>query len=115
MATLRTELASWTTSLYGSNSVFDDPIAYLKLSVVYRASAIRTPTLLVVGDEDDVNVVLPTIEMYNSLRYLRRSVKLLRYPDQGHVLHGPAMRDLWDRELKEFATYLDGSGRSPSD
>ena len=115
MATLRTGLASWTTSLYGSSSVFDDPIAYLRLSVVYRASAIRTPTLLVVGDEDDVNVVLPTIAMYNSLRYLSRSVKLLRYPGQGHVFHGPAMRDLWDRELKEFATYLDGSGRSPSD
>jgi dipeptidyl aminopeptidase/acylaminoacyl peptidase len=114
MATLRTGLASWTTTLYGLNSVFDDPAAYLRLSVVYRASAIRTPTLLVVGDEDDVNVLLPTIAMYNSLRYLRRSVNLLRYPGQGHVFHGPAMRDLWDRELKMFATYLDGGVRFPS-
>ncbi len=106
-STLRSSSATWMTGFFGSNiSVFDDPESYLKLSVVYKASAIHTPTLLAVGDGDHVETVLGTIAMYTSLRYVGQNVTLLRYPDQSHVIQGAAMRDLWDRELRVFDTYL---------
>jgi dipeptidyl aminopeptidase/acylaminoacyl peptidase len=106
IATLRTGTAGWATRVFGSGSVYDDPQSYLALSVVYRASRIHTPTLLALGDADDVEIVLPTISMYNSLRYLDRDVTLVRYPDQGHSISGVALQDLWRRELAFFDLFL---------
>ncbi len=57
------------------------------------------------GDHDG-DFLLDTIEMYNGLRYYGRDVTLLRYPDQGHVLQGAAMKDFWGRELAFFGKYL---------
>jgi dipeptidyl aminopeptidase/acylaminoacyl peptidase len=102
------------TKFFGSKSVFDDAESYLKLSVVYKASAIHTPTLLAVGDGDQVETVLGTIAMYTALRYVGQNVTLLRYPDQSHVFRGTAMRDLWERELRFFDAYL-GTGRDSSE
>jgi dipeptidyl aminopeptidase/acylaminoacyl peptidase len=103
---IRTNNQTWATRMYGSKTVYDVADSYLRLSVVYRAAEIHTPTLLAVGDGDQVEVVLPAISMYNSLRFLGRDVTLLRYPGQGHVFHGTAMRDLWDREINFFDTHL---------
>jgi len=105
-ATLRTNGVAWAKTMLGSKSIFDDPMPYLKLSVIYNASTIRTPTLLAVGDADQPGTVLGTISMYNSLRYLGRDVTLLRYSDQGHVFQGEAMKDLWDRELRFIGSHL---------
>lgn len=105
-STLETNSDAWATRTVGSTSVFDDPETYLKLSVLYRASAVNTPTLLAIGDYDGPESLLATIEMFNSLRDLGRNVTLLRYRDQGHVFHGAAMKDFWDRELKFFDDHL---------
>jgi dipeptidyl aminopeptidase/acylaminoacyl peptidase len=113
-ASLRSSSATWMTKFFGSKSVFDDAESYLKLSVVYKASAIHTPTLLAVGDGDQVETVLGTIAMYTALRYVGQNVTLLRYPDQSHVFRGTAMRDLWERELRFFDAYL-GTGRDSSE
>ncbi len=45
-------------------------------------------------------------ELYNVLRAAGARVTFLRYPDQGHVLTGAALRDFWRRETDFFATYL---------
>jgi dipeptidyl aminopeptidase/acylaminoacyl peptidase len=112
-ASLRSSSTTWMTRFFGSKSVFDDAESYLKLSVVYRASAIHTPTLLAVGDGDQVETVLGTVAMYTALRYVGQNVTFLRYPDQNHVFRGEAMRDLWERELRFFDAYL-GNGRDSS-
>jgi len=108
-STLETNADAWTTRTVGSASVFDDPDTYLRLSVLYRASAIATPTLLAIGDHDAPESVLAAIEMFNSMRDLHRDVTLLRYQDEGHVFHGAAMKDFWDRELKFFDEHLRSS------
>ena len=103
---IETSGAAWTARMLGSHSMFDDPQSYLDLSVVFRASDIHTPTLIAIGDYDSPETVLGAIGMYNSLRYLQRSVTMLRYRNQGHVFEGTAMKDFWDRELKFFDKYL---------
>jgi dipeptidyl aminopeptidase/acylaminoacyl peptidase len=89
----------------GGDAVWDDPAGYVQLSAVYHLKAVMTPMLLADGDCDD-DFLLDTIEMYNGLRYYGKDVTLLRYPDQGHVLQGPAMQDFWKRELAFFDKHL---------
>jgi dipeptidyl aminopeptidase/acylaminoacyl peptidase len=112
-STIETAGPAWAKRTVGSNSVFDDPENYLKLSVLYKAASIHTPTLLAVGDFDSLETVLGTIGMYNGLRYLGRDVTMLRYRDQGHVFHQAAMKDFWDRELRFFDQHLRGGGTPP--
>jgi len=62
--------------------------------------------LLAVGDEDEGEMLLPTIEMYNGLRRFGKDVTLLRYPNQGHGFTGAALKDFWERENAFFDRYL---------
>jgi dipeptidyl aminopeptidase/acylaminoacyl peptidase len=112
-STIETVGPAWAKRTVGSSSVFDDPESYLNLSVLYKASAVHTPTLLAVGDYDSPETLLGTIGMYNALRYLGRDVTMLRYRDQGHVFDGAAMKDFWERELDFFDQHLRGGGTSP--
>jgi dipeptidyl aminopeptidase/acylaminoacyl peptidase len=112
-STIETVGPAWAKRTVGSSSVFDDPETYLQLSVLYKAPAIRTPTLLAVGDYDSPETLLGTIEMYNALRYSNRDVTMLRYRDQGHVFRGSAMEDFWLRELKFFDEHLRSSATPP--
>jgi acylaminoacyl-peptidase len=84
---------------------WDDPAAYVQLSAVLRADKNKTPMLLADGDEDG-SFLLGTIEMYNALRANGTDVTLLRYPEQGHVLTGVALKDFWQREMTFFSRHL---------
>jgi dipeptidyl aminopeptidase/acylaminoacyl peptidase len=84
---------------------WQDPLAYLDLSAVYRLDRVTTPVLLVDGDNDG-SFLLGQIEMYSGLRYLGKDVTFLRYPNQGHELEGAAMEDFWRRENAFFDRYL---------
>lgn len=85
--------------------VLTDPAAYVALSAVFRARNVTTPVLLAAGDEDGM-FLLGAIEMYNALRFAEADVTLLRYPDQGHIFTGNALRDFWDREMAFFKQHL---------
>jgi dipeptidyl aminopeptidase/acylaminoacyl peptidase len=102
---------SFMTPLAGAKP-WDDPSAYVKLSAVFRADKVKTPMLLADGDEDGA-FLLGTIEMYNALRATGGRVTLLRYPDQGHVLMGDALKDFWRREMEFFSEHLMPHKRSP--
>jgi acylaminoacyl-peptidase len=84
---------------------WEDPSSYVKLSAVLHADMVKTPMLLADGDEDG-SFLLGTIEMYNALRATGVKVTLLRYPDQGHVLTGAALKDFWLREMRFFSEHL---------
>jgi dipeptidyl aminopeptidase/acylaminoacyl peptidase len=82
--------------LMGSQAPWENPKAYADISPVYHLDKVTTPVLLAVGDQD-VDSLLQTLEVYYGLRYLRRDVTLLRYPDQGHGFTGAALKDYWQR------------------
>jgi dipeptidyl aminopeptidase/acylaminoacyl peptidase len=89
--------------MYGKRP-FDDPALYTALIPLYHADKIKTPMLLAAGDLE--SLVLPTIEMFNALRWQGRDATLLRYPSMGHVLSGRAQQDFNERVKKFFARYL---------
>jgi dipeptidyl aminopeptidase/acylaminoacyl peptidase len=84
---------------------WEDPQAYAGLSVIFHLDKIHTPMLLAEGDDDGM-FLLNSIELYNGLRWLGRSVTLLRYPGQGHGFTGPALRDFSLRVVEFFDSYL---------
>lgn len=94
----------WVTDLIGL-APWEDPTVYARLSAVYRLDKVTTPMLLAGGD-NDAFFTLGEIEMYNGLRYLNKSVTLLRYPNQGHGFEGRAMKDFWERENTFYDTYI---------
>ncbi len=95
------EVIRW---MYGI-APWQDPALYTALIPLYQADKITTPVLLAVGDKETLRL-LATIEMYNALRYLKKDVTLLRYPDQGHEFAGPAEADFEARMRTFFAKYL---------
>src|SRR5690242_19015576 len=93
--------------------LWDDPLAYVKLSAVARANRVKTPMLIAVGDEDG-QFLLGAIEMYNALRFAGADVTLLRYPRQGHVFTGTGLQDFWRRYMDFFRNYLGPNKSSAS-
>src|SRR3546814_14460579 len=85
-------------SNWGGVDPLDDPAAYIKLSAVFQVKNVKTPVLLAVGDTDG-EFLLSAIEMYQALRFADKDVTFLRYPEQGTVFEGAALRDLWRREI----------------
>lgn len=85
--------------------VYEDPEAYARWSALFRVSAIHTPMLLAVGENDS-----PTnetyAEYYIALRYYGKDVTLLAYPDQGHEIDVPSRVDFFEREMAFIASHL---------
>jgi dipeptidyl aminopeptidase/acylaminoacyl peptidase len=86
---------------------WEDPQTYVDLSVIYHLDQIRTPLLIVEGDDDGM-FLLNSIELYNGLRWLHRDVTLLRYPDQGHGFTGTTLQDFSRRVIAFFDEHLKG-------
>lgn len=93
------------TSFSGGFSLDKNPEEYVKLSPVFRVTSATTPTLIAAGDRDG-DFQLDAIELYNALRSSGTEVTLLRYPEQGHVFSGAALKDFWSRELEFFERHL---------
>jgi len=91
---LRTEpkLLPMTVGVYP----WEQPEEYVALSTVFHLDRVRTPVLLIDGDNDGM-FLLNTIEIYNGLRFLHKDVVLLRYPEQGHIFSGSALKDFSER------------------
>lgn len=94
-------------TLLGGRTPWTDLKAYTDLSAVYHADEIMTPLLLTVGDKD-TGRLLDWIFLYNGLRRLGRNVTLVRYPEEGHVLSGWALKDYWNRMYDFFDDTLKG-------
>jgi dipeptidyl aminopeptidase/acylaminoacyl peptidase len=89
---------------------WEDPKAYVDLSVIFHLDKITTPMLIVEGDDDGM-FLLNSIEMYNGLRWLDRDVTLLRYPGQGHGFTGAALKDFSQRVIDFFDSHLGQKAR----
>jgi dipeptidyl aminopeptidase/acylaminoacyl peptidase len=78
---------------------------YIALSTVFQLHQVETPMLLAAGDQDG-DFLLNAIEIYNRLRARGKDVTLLRYPTEGHIFSGDALRDFWARQTEFFARHL---------
>ncbi|MDZ7372994.1 MAG: S9 family peptidase [candidate division KSB1 bacterium] len=98
---------SWEKMYLGSY-YWEDLQPYLERSPAFHVQKIRTPVLILHGEEDDLTAVANSREMYQALRVLGRTVKFVVYPREGHGIDREPnhLRDRTQRILEWFDTYL---------
>lgn len=80
---------------------------WIKLSPFYRVAAVKTPTLILCGQED-WNVPLQNSEqLYQALRRLGVPTELIVYPGQGHGIRRPSyQKDRYQRYLAWYDKFV---------
>jgi dipeptidyl aminopeptidase/acylaminoacyl peptidase len=96
----------WMIPFFGA-SVYDDPEVYAKSSAIRFIKRVKTPTLVVVGEQDAECPAPQSFEFWHALRTLGVPTELVVYPGEGHMFMKPANRaDVEARTLAWFDTYL---------
>lgn len=65
---------------------------YLDASPAKYAAQITTPVLILHGEEDTNTFIANSMEMYQALKHLGRTVKFVRFPREGHGFREPNHR-----------------------
>lgn len=105
----------WDPSNINFGRPFEEHVhEYVSLSPVFRLHLVETPVLAAAGDTDG-DFLLNAIEIYNRLRARDKEVTLLRYPDQGHVFVGEALKDFFQRSIAFFEAHLASHGTKPGE
>ena len=80
-----------------------------KLSPFNYVQNIKTPTLIMCGEKDWNVPVLNSEQLYQALRRLGRTTKLVVYPGQHHGIRLPSFqKDRYERYLKWYGQYVKG-------
>jgi dipeptidyl aminopeptidase/acylaminoacyl peptidase len=96
----------WMTPFFGA-SVYDDPAVYARSSAIDFIRAVKTPTLVVVGDRDGECPAPQSFEFWHALRTEHVPTQLVVYPDEGHHFESPQhRRDVLERALSWFEQYM---------
>jgi dipeptidyl aminopeptidase/acylaminoacyl peptidase len=83
---------------------------WIRISPFYSVAKIKTPTLILCGQED-WNVPLQNSEqLYQALRRLGVPTELIVYPGQGHAIRRPSFqKDRYQRYIAWYDTYVKGA------
>jgi acetyl esterase/lipase len=88
-----------------------DAPRYVRNSPVSYVDSVRTPILIVTGDDD---FIAQAEEWFTALDRAGKRARLLRYWGEGHILRSPAnMKHFWHETLQWLGTYL-GSAKKGS-
>jgi dipeptidyl aminopeptidase/acylaminoacyl peptidase len=100
------DIDEWMIPFFGA-SVYDDPAVYAKSDPMHFASAVKTPTLILVGDRDGEVPMEQSVEWWHALTTLHVPTKLVVYPNEGHAFVKPAdARDYALRTLEWFEEWF---------
>jgi dipeptidyl aminopeptidase/acylaminoacyl peptidase len=77
---------------YLGAEAWEDPQRYLRHSPALNAGAVRTPTLILHGEEDERVPTGQGRELHNALRRRGVPVELVLYPRQGHAIGEPRLQ-----------------------
>jgi dipeptidyl aminopeptidase/acylaminoacyl peptidase len=96
------EIDEWMIPFFGA-SIYDDPAVYAKSDPMHFVKAVKTPTLILVGDSDGEVPMEQSVEWWHALKDLKVPVKFVVYPHEGHVFFKAAdSRDYSLRMLEWF-------------
>lgn len=90
-------------------TLWQQPQKYLQHSAILYADRIKTPLLLINGEQDHNVPARQGMEMYYALRRLNKDVAWVLYPNGGHGMPTSTVeevRDYTQRILDWYATYL---------
>ncbi len=91
------DIDEWMIPFFGA-SVYDDPAVYAKSDPIHFVKAVKTPTLILVGDRDGEVPMEQSIEWWHALKTLHVSTSLVVYPNEGHLFVRAA--DAYDYNLR---------------
>jgi dipeptidyl aminopeptidase/acylaminoacyl peptidase len=91
-----------------------DPMRYVRNSPLFLANRIRTPILILHGNDDSAVSVTESEQMFNALHRLGRTAELVRYWGESHGYRSPVdMADMWRRIFVWLDTYLNIRSATP--
>jgi dipeptidyl aminopeptidase/acylaminoacyl peptidase len=100
------DIDQWLIPFFGA-SVYDDPAVYAKSDPMRFVKAVKTPTLILVGDRDGEVPMEQSVEWWHALKTLHVPAKLVVYPNEGHAIMKPAdARDYSLRSLEWFEEWF---------
>jgi dipeptidyl aminopeptidase/acylaminoacyl peptidase len=92
----------------GTATPWSDLGLYLRNSPLTYVERVRTPVLLIHGDQDSSVPMQQSEQMFSALVRLQKRASFARYWGEDHVLENPAnIRDLWQRRLAWFDEFGD--------
>ena len=83
------DIDEWMIPFFGA-SVYDDPAVYAKSDPMHFVKAVKTPTLILVGDRDGEVPMEQSVEWWHALKTLKVPTRLVVYADEGHAILKPA-------------------------
>src|SRR5450432_260838 len=96
----------WMIPFFGA-SVYDDPAVYAKSDPMHFVKAVRTPTLILVGDSDGEVPMEQSVEWWHALEAMKVPTKFVVYAREGHMFLKPAdSRDYYVRTLEWFEEWF---------
>jgi dipeptidyl aminopeptidase/acylaminoacyl peptidase len=104
-----TDAAFWTEGGQGlmGGSLWELKQRYLENSPIMYLDRVRTPLLIVHGEDDEAVPVYMGDQIFVGLRRLGREVEYRRYPGEGHVIAGAEnLTDYWNAALRWFDKHV---------
>ena len=96
----------WMIPFFGA-SVYDDPTIYKKSSPIEFIKQVKTPVLMLVGEQDGECPLPQSQEFWHALKSLGVKTRLVVYPGEGHTIMGKEhRRDVLDSTVAWFNQYL---------
>jgi dipeptidyl aminopeptidase/acylaminoacyl peptidase len=94
--------------------IYEDLPAYIRNSAVFKAHTMKTPLLVMFGDDDGTVHWHQGVELYNIARRAGKKVVLLQYGGEDHGLRKKANQiDYHHRIFEWFDHYLKGAAATP--
>jgi dipeptidyl aminopeptidase/acylaminoacyl peptidase len=108
------DLSRWDTDYLGA-AYWEDPEIYHRLSPGSYVQQIKTPTLILHGDEDTNTFISNSKELYQALRQRGVTTQFVHYPREGHGLQEPNHRlDEIRRCLAWMDRFVRSGGQAPT-
>ena len=104
------DIDEWMIPFFGA-SVYDDPAVYAKSDPMHFVKAVKTPTLILVGDRDGEVPMEQSVEWWHALITLHVPAKLVVYSDEGHAFTKPA--DARDYDLRTLEWFEEWFAKAP--
>ncbi len=107
------ELSRWDNDYTGAY-YWEDPEIYRRMSPGTYVENIKTPTLILHGEDDPNTFISNSKELYQALRHRGVTTQFVRYPREGHGLDEPNHKlDEVRRCLAWMDRYLKQGGENP--
>ena len=101
-----TDIPNYMAWFFGTP--WDEEEMYEKLSAIRHVKKVKSPVLIMHGEEDDRVPISQAIEFYQALRDLGKDVTFVKYPREGHGIREPRHQmDRLRRYLYFFANHVD--------